>query len=477
MSVQSRKLFGRKRIFYDNVEVTRENVWEIVTKSLPIHNANKSEIQYLYDVYKGKQEILQKVAPAFSDICNNITVNFANEIVTFKTGYLLGSPVQYVSRGERTSELSDAVSAEINTLNRYSDNIDKAAKDIEIAEWFHICGTAYRFIRVSNPRNEKKSPFEIYTLDPRNAFVVYSNDVDNAPILGVYIVKLIDGTKIYNCWTWNRLFKIFTSASGEPLNIVEEVHYLGSIPIIEYPANNARLGAFEIVLPMLDAINAAFSDLADGREQFINALLVIKGSNIEEEKFKSLRHLGGLLVPPDGDVKYLVSELNQEQNNMTINLMIDTMREIVGMPQRAGSQTSDSSNGVAIVLRNGWSDAESRAADTERIFKKSENELLDIALRICNAKTGMQLELASVEPHFTRKNTENLLAKTQAFTTMIGTGKVHPLLAWQLSGLVSDPESAYMISEEYEQSQIEKEEQLLAESTVAHGHDTGGDAA
>ena len=163
---------------------------------------------------------------------------------------------------------------------------------------------------------------------------------------------------------------------------------------------------------------------------------------------------------------------------MTINLMIDTMREIVGMPQRAGSQTSDSSNGVAIVLRNGWSDAESRAADTERIFKKSENELLDIALRICNAKTGMQLKLASVEPHFTRKNTENLLAKTQAFTTMIGTGKVHPLLAWQLSGLVSDPESAYMISQEYEQSQIEREEQFLAESTShQHDDDDGGDFA
>lgn len=27
------------------------------------------------------------------------------------------------------------------------------------------------------------------------------------------------------------------------------------IPIFEYPANNARLGSFEIVLPLLDTIN------------------------------------------------------------------------------------------------------------------------------------------------------------------------------------------------------------------------------
>ena len=38
------------------------------------------------------------------------------------------------------------------------------------------------------------------------------------------------------------------------------------IPIFEYPANNARLGSFEIVLPLLDAINNIASNRMDGLE-------------------------------------------------------------------------------------------------------------------------------------------------------------------------------------------------------------------
>jgi hypothetical protein len=159
--------------------------------------------------------------------------------------------------------------------------------------------------------------------------------------------------------------------------------------------------------------------------------------------------------------------------------MIDTMLEIVGMPKRSGANGGTSDNGIAVILRDGFADAEARAADTERIFKKSENEFLRIALRISNAMRGMTLQLASVEPHFTRQNTDNLLAKVQALTTMLASDKIHPRLAWQLSTLVSDPESAYTISQEYEQSRIEQEEQLLAEST-AHDHSEdsdGGDDA
>lgn len=46
-------------------------------------------------------------------------------------------------------------------------------------------------------------------------------------------------------------------------------HALGIVRIFEYPANNARLGAFEIMLPLLDAINNVVSNRMDGLEQFI----------------------------------------------------------------------------------------------------------------------------------------------------------------------------------------------------------------
>lgn len=475
MSVKPERLFGRKVIYYDDVEITRENICTILQKVMPIHRTNSAQIDKLYRIFRGRQAIFDKVKTVREDINNKIIVNFANQIVTFKTGYLLGKPIQYVSRGERTSELSDKVSSEIDTLNRYASDCDKAAKDIELAEWFHIGGTSFRMVMSNSTADDSESPFNVYTLDPRFTFVVYSNEVGHEPILGVNAVKKADNTIVYNCWTKNRLFKVKNPVRYPDSIIEESEHYYGRVPIIEYPANNSRLGAFEIVLSLLDAINAAFSDLADGREQFINSLLVIKGADISDEQFAELRELGGLKVPADGDVKYLVSELNQTQNGETINLMIDTMLEIVGMPKRSGANGGTSDNGIAVILRDGFADAEARAADTERIFKKSENEFLRIALRISNAMRGMTLQLASVEPHFTRQNTDNLLAKVQALTTMLASDKIHPRLAWQLSTLVSDPESAYTISQEYEQSRIEQEEQLLAD--FQQTEPIGGDVA
>ena len=462
MSVKPELLFGRTVIYYDSVEVTKDNICDILNYANGIHETNSAQIERLYQIFKGNQAILGKVKEIRPEINNQIIVNFANQIVTFKTGYLLGKPIQYVSRGERTTELSDKVSQEIDDLNRFASDCDKPAKDVELAEWFHICGTSFRMVTTADDGAD--SPFDIYTLDPRMAYIVYSNDVTHKPILGVQITTLNDGTKVYHCYSRNRYFKVTEPIMFPDSIIDEKPHYFGRVPIIEYPANNARLGAFETVLSMLDAINAAFSDLADGREQFINSLLVIKGADITDEQFSELRAQGGIKVPSDGDVKYLVSELNQTQNGETINLMIDTMLEIVGMPKRSGSNGGTSDNGIAVILRDGFADAEARASDTERIFKKSENEFLRIALRICNAKRRMELQLASVEPHFTRQNTDNLLAKVQALTTMLATDKIHPRLAWQLSTLVSDPESAYMISQEYEAQRIEAEEKLLADN-------------
>ena len=52
------------------------------------------------------------------------------------------------------------------------------------------------------------------------------------------------------------------------------------IPIIEYPINSARLGAFEIVLSVLDAINTVQSNRLDGIEQFVQSLIVLINSEI-----------------------------------------------------------------------------------------------------------------------------------------------------------------------------------------------------
>ena len=53
----------------------------------------------------------------------------------------------------------------------------------------------------------------------------------------------------YSIYTENRYYLV----DGDIL-VESKPHALDMIPIIEYPGNNARLGSFEIVLPLLDAL-------------------------------------------------------------------------------------------------------------------------------------------------------------------------------------------------------------------------------
>lgn len=456
---ESRTLFGRRVIYTDCDEITAANVVEVLKKALATHDVNRGEIEYLYDYYKGKQPILQRVKEVRPEINNKIVENRANEIVAFKVGYLMGEPLQYVSRGNE--DCSDA----INTLNEFVFAEDKAAKDKELADWFTICGTAYRMTLPDKLNEEDESPFEIYTLDPRDCFIVYHSGLGNKPMMGVKYMTREDNVKVYSCYTKDTYFEIH----DETLKKVEG-HTLGMIPIIEYPANVARQGAFEIVLPLLDAINETASNRIDGVEQFIQALLMFKGVDIESDDFDTLKEKGGIKVPIDGDVKYLVQELNQSQTQTLVDHMYNTVLTICGMPNRnGGSSTSDT--GSAVIMRDGWSAAEARAKDTELMFKKSEKQFLKLVLTISNTLRGLNLKLSNVEIRFTRRNYENIQEKAQVLTTMLSNDKIHPRLAFEHSGLFADPEVAYTSSMEYAEEKKKETEKELAEFAAKQAAD------
>lgn len=86
-------LNGRRMILTDETEVNIGNVVQILRKALPYHWKNRSEISYLWSYYKGRQPILNRVKEVRPEITNKIVENRANEIVSFKSGYLMGEPL------------------------------------------------------------------------------------------------------------------------------------------------------------------------------------------------------------------------------------------------------------------------------------------------------------------------------------------------------------------------------------------------
>lgn len=456
--METRTMFGRRVLHTDESEITRKNILKVLNKAFTDHSVNKNEIQYLYDYYRGKQPILGRAKDIRPEINNKLVENRASEIVSFKVGYLIGEPLQYVNRSG-----NEKVTEGINRLNEFVFAEDKSAKDKELADWFTICGTSYRMVLPDPIGEEDESPFEIYTLDPRDTFVVYHNGLGNKPVMGVKYIIREDGSIVYSAYTNKKYFEIVGNKIVE-----EKPHALGSIPIIEYPANSARLGSFEIVLPLLDAINEIGSNRLDGVEQFVQSLLMFKGVDVTAEDFDALREKGGIKVPLEGDVKYLVQELNQTQTQTLVDYMYQTILTICGMPNRNGG-LSTSDTGSAVIMRDGWSAAEVRAKDTELMFKMSEKKFLKLAIKIANSLKNIELKLADIEIRFTRRNYENIQEKTQVLITMLNCDKIHPQLAFEHSGLFIDPEIAYTKSMQYAEEverQTEKSLENFANSEI-----------
>lgn len=465
--VGSRQFFGRKVIYSSESEITSENVIEVLKKAMNVHLINSSEIDYLYRYYRGNQPILKRVKRVRPEINNKIVENHALEIVDFKKSYTFGEPIQYVRRGE-----SEEISEKITQLNEYMFAEDKAAKDKELAEWFYICGTSYRMVLPDELAgvDPDDSPFEIDTLDPRYTFVVYNNGFGKKPLMGVKYIETEENQRIFSVYTRDMYYEIIDD------EIVDsEPHVLGDIPIIEYPANSARLGAFEVVLPLLDALNNIASNRMDGIEQFVQAFMKFVNCDIDEKQFTALKEMGALKIKSDSnnpaDVDIVSKELNQSQVQVAKDDIYQMVLIICGMPDRKGRSRSTGDTGQAVMLRDGWSAAEARAKDTELMFKSSEKRFLRLVLRILRDTVKFNLRLSEIDIKFTRNKTDNLLVKTQGLQNQLEAG-IHPQVAIAHSGLYSDPEQVYLDSREY----LEKWKTAKATSTPGNNKpNPGGD--
>lgn len=444
--METRQMFGRRQIYTDEAVITRDNVVAVLEKAISVHDQNKSEIEYLWNYYRGQTPILSKTKEVRESINHQINVNRANEIVTFKRGYGFGEPIQYIRRG-----IDDSKSDEVQELNEYMFLAGKHARDSELAEWLYVCGLG---MRMALPGVDENDPLAIYTLDPRHSFVVRYNGLGEHVVMGVKVVVKEDNTSVYSVYTKDTYYEIENSVIKKA-----EPHILEDVPIFEYPANKARLGSFEIVLPLLDAINELESNRMDDVVQFVNSFLALVGGTIDEETAKKLDEFKMLCLPQGTDAKYLSVSMQQSDMQIHADSLYEYVLTICGLPNRnGGSSTSDT--GSAVIMRDGWESAEAQMKSVELEYKEADKRFLKMALRILKDMVGLELPLKNVEAKFSRRNYDNLQTKSQVLISMLNNSKIHPELAFLHSGLFLDPEGAYLQSKAWwEENQAKLQEQ------------------
>ena len=434
-----------------------EGVASVIKAVWNDHELNASEIVYLLDYYRGKQDILNREKDIRPDINNKVVFNNAMAITRDIVGYTFGKPVRFA---HRTNEARSGV----EKLNQMVEAEDKFTSDQEIAQLSSICGTAYRGVFADTYGVEDEVPFSIVTLEPYLTFVVYSTEVGNPPVLAVTYYEVpptpfASGKFMYLAYTKDMVYQYKTEglAIGDlsASNLVsEQLNPLGMLPIVEYPNNRWRIGDWEMVKTLLDAINLVGSDCVNDLEGFVNSLLVginVDLADISQEDLKARKILSfPSLKEMPSDIKYIGQLADAQTTEQLRKYLLEQMRIIVGLPSQDAGGISGGDTGDAVYLRNGYDRLETVARMKETFFKRGERTSLKLMLKIAQIY-GELLGLKSVDVDikFTRNLTDSILVKSNAISTLHATKILDPVDTLSLVGITTSPDELVTRGESY----------------------------
>ena len=449
-------LYGRLDIYASFDEITEENVKEELNSALVYHIQNMLQEEFLYWYRRGVQPILQRTKSVREDILNKVQENHAEEIVAFKDGYFLTQPCSYVSRRKGAQD-------KVKTLNEFLYRSGKQEADNKVADWFHTVGKGIVYVE---PSEDPDVPFRAYALDPRSAFVAYSLQPGNRPVMGVNMVT-VDGKTRFDVFTERNVFHLSGTMVGKLMSTEKTHNYLatattldsvepnvlGKIPIIEYRYNSINMGAFEACIPLLDEINNIVSNACDGVEQFIQSLAIAVNCEFPEDTtVTDIRKAGMIALRSIGenkaDFKVISEQLDQTQTKVLVDRLYDQVLRIAAMPSRSNGDSTYDTTGAAVLANFGWYQADAAARNTEDLFKESNRQFDAIIVDILKRKGILDINLNDFQLQFVRNEVSNIQSKAQACNTLLASG-FSPELAFAKSGVSSDPVEDVVLSKKW----------------------------
>ena len=136
-----------------------------------------------------------------------------------------------------------------------------------------------------------------------------------------------------------------------------EAHYFGAVPIIEYLNNKEGQGDFEQQIPLIDAYNKLMSDRVNDKEQFIDAILVIYGSLLGDDKeetkkaAKELREDKLLELPEDAKAEYLSRQMEEEGVEILRKALKEDIYTFSHVPNLSDENFVGNASGVAMEYK------------------------------------------------------------------------------------------------------------------------------
>lgn len=433
---------GRRRIF-DDREITRDTIIQILFDALNVHRLNVTDMKYLIDYYKGQQNILNRPAPSTSDINNKIVLNYANSSVRDIVGYTFGKPIQIIPRKTKFRK-------DIKILSDILEYENSSTKDNEVATFASICGLSYL---CTLPSKELTSdympdiPISINGLDVLTTFVIHSSKIGNPVRLSCTYWTDKKNT-YFTVFTDTQIFYIKSEGNGTLSStrneIIEDVNLLGLNPIQLVQNNAFLMGDFEVAITVLDALNQIASDSVNDVENVVKSLLVIINAELDGQEANNIKknRVLELLGAPGAnvDAKFLYQQLDSMGINNLREYLEEAYKIIIGIPDRKTRGGGGGDTGDAVKLRDGWADIEIVARIKENYFKIAKKKQIAVAIKILQliGMANIDFKTIDLDVKFTRNKNDNLQTKAQAFSTIHSTKTLDPADTLEMCDITTD---------------------------------------
>lgn len=419
-----------------------------------------SRLKKLEDYYRGNHAISSRVKEAnLSNI--KITTNYAAYIANFTSAYLVGEPVSYTAPdGMNIDQI-------LTTLKK----ADSSTQDSDLALDIAIYGRGYELIYMSS--DEKPLP-KLARISPLCAFVVYDDTVEQKPVFGVYWHSYIDenNSKRYKINVFTA-YKEFRFMSDEDFGIIGDVteipHSFGVVPLIEYYNNGQRGGDFEQVISLIDADNLLQSDRINDKEQFVNALLVLKGVTLGDdneeakETLNALKQEGVMQLPAEGaDAAYLTRQFEENSIETLRMSIVNDIHKISCVPDMSDKNFAANVSGVAMKFK--LIGLEQFTKTKERYFAEGLRYRLKAIQNILTVKGAAAVDTEEIKITFKRSLPVNAVEEAQEVNLL--SGQVPQKLLLSRLSFVEDVDEAIAELEKEKQAEIKNQQSMFMNTPI-----------
>lgn len=371
----------------------------------------------LMKYYRGNHENIINQAPkANGKPDNRIIINYPKQLVKAYVGYFAGVNPSFtiVSNDEKTDTETDILNDGLNNFNTLN-NINHFY--VQQAKFVDIFGRSLSLVYQDELGNTRLS-----AVDPRNGFIVYSDDVAAKPVFGVryrktnyltgvtvvdvyaYVDKYDDGNVVsinQHAYSVN----ITAPDSSQFVDFENDKILYGRLPMVEFIADDEKMGLYEDITTVFDAIDSAVSEKKNDVDYFGDVILFINNMLVNEAGLKDLRDLRILASKSvdGGTTNQGASFLDKPSADGTqenlINRLVTSVYDVSGVVNLNDKDFTNAASGQALKQRlQGMKQiADTKASMFERSFKAI-YECFFTGMKCPEATKDLQIKFKRNEP-------------------------------------------------------------------------------